>query len=75
MNIFLFHNFRRGLYLQECIDELKFLYDDEAVVPKNIDAVRELIIQERHVTYREISAINMPSILHEHLAVKNICFR
>ena len=27
-----------------------------AVVPENIDAVRELIMQDRHVTYREIAA-------------------
>ena len=26
----IFHNFRRGLSRQECIDELKFLYGDEA---------------------------------------------
>ena len=25
-----FHNFRCGLLRQECIDELKFLYGDEA---------------------------------------------
>jgi len=48
-------------------------------VPENIDAVRELIKQDRHVTYREIEAsldISMTSIykiLHEHLAVKKIC--
>ena len=75
----IFHNFRRGLSRQECIDELKSLYGDEApsystvknwfnefnrgrrsledegrpktvVVPENIDAVRELIMQDRHVT-------------------------
>lgn len=45
-----------------------------AVVPQNIDAVRELIMQDCHVTYREIEAsvgINMKQIheiLHEHLA-------
>ena len=50
-----------------------------AVVPENIDAVHELIIQYRHVTYREIklslriSPTNIDSILHEHLAVKKIC--
>ena len=109
----IFHNFRRGLSRQECIDELKSLYGDEApsystvknwynefnrgrrslkdefregrpktaVVPENIDAVRELIMQDRHVTYREIetclgiSPTSIHSILHEHLAVKKVCSR
>lgn len=109
----IFHNFRRGLSRQECIDELKSLYGDEApsystvknwfnefnrgrrslndefrggrpksaVVPENIDAVRELIVQDRHVTYREIEAslgistTSIHSILHEHLAVKKVCCR
>ena len=26
----IFHNFRRGLSAQECIDKLKFLYGDKA---------------------------------------------
>ena len=83
-----FYNFRRGLWRQECIDELKSLFGDKApsystvknwfnefnrgrsslkdelsegppktaVVADNIDAVRELIMQDRHVTYREIEA-------------------
>ena len=44
------------------------------VVSENIDAVRELIMQDRHVTYREIeasldiSATSIHSILHEQLA-------
>ena len=48
------------------------------VVPENIDGVRELIMPDRHVTYREIelffviSANNIRSILYEHLAVKTI---
>ena len=52
-----------------------------AVAPENIDAVRELIMQDRHVTYREIEAFlgisstNIHSILHEHLALKNFCSR
>lgn len=109
----IFHNFRRGLSRQECIDELSSLYGDEApsystvknwynefnrdrrslrdefregrpksvVVPQNIDSVRELIMQDRHVTYREIEAsldISMTSInkiLHDHLAVKKISSR
>ena len=44
-----------------------------------IDAVRQLILQDRHVTYREvettleISGTSIHSILHEHLTVKKIC--
>jgi len=109
----IFHNFRRGLSRQECIDELKSLYGDQApsystvknwynefnrgrsslndefregrpktsVVPENIDAVRELIMQDRHVTYREIEAslgispTSIHSILHKHLTVKKVCCR
>ena len=42
-------------------------------VPETIDAVRQLILQDRHVTYREIentlgiSGTSIHSILHEHL--------
>ena len=45
-----------------------------AVVSENIDAVRELIMQDHQVTYREIeaslsiSSTSIHSILHEHLA-------
>ena len=45
------------------------------VVPETDDAVRQLILQDRHVTYREIestlriSGTSMHSILHEHLTV------
>ena len=52
-----------------------------AVVPENIDAVRELIMQDRHVTYREIAAslglgmTSIHSILHQHLAVHKVCSR
>ncbi|XP_037959406.1 histone-lysine N-methyltransferase SETMAR-like [Teleopsis dalmanni] len=52
-----------------------------AVVPENIDAVRELIMQDRHVIYREIEAslgispISIHSILHKHLVVKKVCSR
>ena len=48
---------------------------------ENIDAVRELIMQDRQVVYREIEAsLGIPStsihsILHEHLAIKKICSR
>ena len=50
-------------------------------MPKTIDAVRQLILQARHVTYREIettldiSGTSIHSILHEHLTVKKIYSR
>ena len=48
-----------------------------AVVPENMDAARELIMQYRPLTYREIkaslsvSSSSIQQILHEHLAVKS----
>ena len=51
------------------------------VVPKTIVAVRQLILQDCHVTYCEIettlgiSGTSIHSILHEHLTVKKICSR
>ena len=47
-------------------------------MPENIDALRELIMQDRQLTYRAIevslgiSSTNIHSILHAHLAVKKI---
>ena len=41
-------------------------------MPENIDAVRELIMQDRHVAYRDGISF---SILHEHLAIKKISSR
>ena len=42
-------------------------------------AIRELIIQNHHLTYRETEAslgnTSLHSILHPHLAVKKICSR
>ena len=46
------------------------------VVPKTIDAVRHLILQDRHVTYREIettlgiNGTSIHSILHKRLSIK-----
>ncbi|XP_025154440.1 histone-lysine N-methyltransferase SETMAR-like [Harpegnathos saltator] len=57
-------------------DEFREGRPKSVVVPENIDAVREVILQDRHVTYREIEAslgisgTSIHSILHEHLAVK-----
>ena len=51
------------------------------VVSETIDAAHQLILQDRHVTYRGIettlgiSGTNIHLILHEHLTVKKICLR
>ena len=95
----IFHNFRRGLTQQQCIDELNSIFGVEAtlveftipwfvqdefregrpksvVVPETIEAVPQLILQDRHVSYREIettlgiSGTSIHSILREHLTVK-----
>ena len=109
----IFYNFRRGLTLQQSIDELDLIFGDEAPsrtsvyrwyfefnrdgstlqdefreghpksvnVPETINAVRQLILQDHHVTYRRIetalgiSGASIHSILHEHLTVKKICPR
>jgi [histone H3]-lysine36 N-dimethyltransferase SETMAR len=48
---------------------------------ENVDTVREMIMVDRHVTYREIQAhlgIDMKQInqiLHDHLGVKKLCSR
>ena len=50
------------------------------VVPETVDTVHKLILQDRHVAYREIgttlgiSGTSIHSILHEHLTVKKIVF-
>ena len=52
-------------------DEVREGRPKAAVVSENIDAVRRLIMQDRHVTYREIkaslgiSSTSIHSILHE----------
>ena len=49
------------------------------VVSETIDAMSQLILQDRHVTYCEIettlgiSGTSIHSILHKHLTVKKIC--
>ena len=46
------------------------------VVPKTIDAVRQLILQDHHMAYRKIettlriSETSIHSLFHEHLTVK-----
>lgn len=74
-----YNEFNRGRSSLQ--DEFREGRPKSVVVPQNIDAVRELIMQDRHMTYREIEAslgISMTSInkiLHDHLAVKKICSR
>ena len=74
-----FSEFNRGRSALQ--DEFREGRPKSVVVPENIDAVRELVLQDRHVTYREIegylgiSSTRIHSILHEHLAVKKICSR
>lgn len=74
-----FAEFRRGR--TSVSDEYREGRPKSVVVPKNIDAVRTMIKEDRHVTYREIEAslgmskTAIHSILHEHLAVRKICSR
>ena len=62
-------------------DKFRECRPKSVVVPETIDAVRQLILQDLHVTYHEIettlgiSEISIHSILHEHLTVKKICSR
>ena len=61
------------------LDEFREGRSKSVVVPETMDAVRQMILQDSHVTYREIettlgiSATSIHSILHEHLTVKKIC--
>ncbi|CAH2002971.1 unnamed protein product [Acanthoscelides obtectus] len=85
----IYYNFQRQLSQQECRRHIKLkrgrvcLSDDPrlgapktAVTQANVHAVRKLIIEDRHVSYREIEAslkISKTSIqknLHEELGVK-----
>lgn len=74
-----FAEFRRGR--TSVSDEYREGRPKSVVVPNNIDAVRTMIKEDRHVTYREIEAslgmskTAIHSILHEHLAVRKICSR
>ena len=61
-------------------DEFRKGRPKSVVVLETVNAVRQLILQDRHVTYREIettlgiNVTSIHSILHEHLTVKNIFF-
>ena len=60
-------------------DEFREGRPKSVVVPETIDTMSQLILQDRHVTYREIettldiSGTRIHLILHEHLTVKKIC--
>ena len=63
-------------------DEFREGRPKSLVDPEIIDAVRQLILQDRHVTYRGIETTlgisggtSIHSILHEYLCVKKICSR
>ena len=62
-------------------DEFREGRPKSLVVPETINAVRQLILEDRYVTYREIettlgiSRTSIHSILHEQLTVKQICSR
>ena len=62
-------------------DEFREGRPKSVVVSETIDSVHQLILQDRHVTYREIettldiSGSSIHSIVHEHLTVKKfLCF-
>ncbi|CAH1971882.1 unnamed protein product [Acanthoscelides obtectus] len=83
----IYYHFQRQLSQQECLAELLFSDDPRVGAPKtpvtqeNVDAVRKLIIEDKHVTYREIEAslkISKTSIqksLHEELGVRKLVSR
>ena len=62
-------------------DEFREGRPKTVVVSETIDAVRQLILQDPHLTYREIETTlgingsSIYSILHEDLTVKKICLR
>ena len=68
--------FKRGCSSHQ--DEFREGRPNLVVVPETIDAVRQLILQDRHVTYCEIettlgiSGTSIHSILPEYLTVKKI---
>ena len=79
-NVYKWYNeFKRGRHYLK--DEPHTGRPKSAVVPETIDAVRRMIEEDRHITYREIEpclgigASSAYQILHEHLAVKKICSR
>ena len=74
-----FAEFQRGRTFLS--DEFHEGRPSTSVVATNVDAVREMIERDRHITYREIQAflgIDMKAIhtiLHDHLSVRKLCSR
>lgn len=74
-----FAEFNRGR--SSLSDEHREGRPSTAVTTENIDAVRNMIETDRHVTYHEIQASlgigasQVHSILHEHLGVRKLCAR
>lgn len=74
-----FVEFKRGRPTFD--DDLREGRPCTSVVAKNIDAVREMILSDRHVTYSEIEASlgiaakQIHTILHDHLHVRKLCSR
>ncbi|CAH2010405.1 unnamed protein product [Acanthoscelides obtectus] len=81
----IYYDFQRQLSQQECLAELQSVFGNEAphqstitLTQENVDAVRKLIIEDRHVTYREIAAslkiskTSIQKILHEELGVRKL---
>ena len=68
-----------GKFNRDCSslqDEFREGHSKSVVVPESKDALRQLILQDGYVTYREIettlddSRTSIHSILHEHLTVR-----
>ncbi|CAH2004529.1 unnamed protein product [Acanthoscelides obtectus] len=83
----IYYNFQRQLSQQECLPELLSVFGKEAphhlsddpmvgaqktaVTQENVDAVRKLIIEDRH----KISKTSIQTILHEELGVRKLFSR
>ncbi|CAH1966871.1 unnamed protein product [Acanthoscelides obtectus] len=76
----IYYNSQRQLSQQECLAELLSVFGNKAphqvgapktaVIQENVDAVRKLIIEDRHVTKTSIQ-----KILHEELGVRKLVSR
>ncbi|CAH2016044.1 unnamed protein product [Acanthoscelides obtectus] len=92
----IYYNFQRQLSQQECLAELLSVFGNEephqSTISRwygefkrgpreNVDAVRKLIIEDRHVTYREIEAslkiskTAIQKIFHAELGVRKLVSR
>ena len=63
------------------LDEFREGRPSTSVAAANVDAVREMIERDRHITYSEIQASlgidikAIHTILHDHLSVRKLCSR